>query len=462
MWIQEEPLSFIKEYLDHLQVELKQLCNFHELSVIQRMWLGFCLMGILLTNTICWAKFERMSFKRYTQQALSWMFRHSKMPWDKLLMASISSLLKKFGIQEGVLILDDKDISRSKNAKKLFRLHKIKDKKTGGYFLGQNIVMLYFVTRQFCIPAGFAFYSPDPDFKKWKEEIANLKKRKVDKQQWPKRPERSPDHPKKYELAIQLAGNFKAHFPHIKIQAVLADALYGHLPFIQGIERLWDDTQIITKMRNNQRVAYGNKPYSCESYAQSYANWQQEVVIRGRDQKTILTGGGRLYVPSHETKRFVIAIKYAGEAKYRYLMATKLSWNMKMIIEAFSLRWLIEVFFEDWSCYHGFCSLAKQCGIEGSLRPLILSLLFDHCFFFHAIQTISLKNECSLATFGTLLERIRSEALCHFIRQILDDESPKAKLQELVDHLEEVFPLRSSKKHFSGTYIDLGMNKNVA
>jgi hypothetical protein len=92
---------------------------------------------------------------------------------------------------------------------------------------------------------------------------------------------------------------------------------------------------------------------------------------------------------------------------------------------------------------------------------LTLSLPFDHCFFFHQVQVLFLKNERSLATFGTLLERARSEAFCHFIRNIFEDISPKAKLQELVDNLESVFPLRTSKKYFSGVAIDLGPKRKV-
>jgi hypothetical protein len=57
------------------------------------------------------------------------------------------------------------------------------------------------------------------------------------------------DHPKKYELAIELLSNFKKQFAHIKVHAVLADVLFGHLPFIQGVEALWDNVQNITKMR---------------------------------------------------------------------------------------------------------------------------------------------------------------------------------------------------------------------
>ena len=81
MWIWKEPLSFIKDYLDRLEEELEKQGTSYRLSSIQRLWLGFCLMGILLTNTVYWAKFERMSFKQYTQQAISWMFLHSNSPY---------------------------------------------------------------------------------------------------------------------------------------------------------------------------------------------------------------------------------------------------------------------------------------------------------------------------------------------------------------------------------------------
>ena len=113
MWTVEAPLTFINTYLDHINKGLQDEGNGLKLSQIQRMWLGFCLMGILLTNSICWAKFERMSFKSYKRQAISWMFRHAKLPWDKILTVSVRIILKRFGITEGFLVIDDKDISRS-------------------------------------------------------------------------------------------------------------------------------------------------------------------------------------------------------------------------------------------------------------------------------------------------------------------------------------------------------------
>jgi hypothetical protein len=88
--------------------------------------------------------------------------------------------------------------------------------------------------------------------------------------------------------------------------------------------------------------------------------------------------------------------------------------------------------------------------------------LFDRCFFFHKQQTLLLENNSSLAIFGTVEERARAEAFFHLIHQILEDDSPKAKLQELVDHLDEVYPFRSSKKHFSGISVDFEMFRKTA
>jgi len=109
MWNEQTPLPFIKTYLDRLNQGLELEGKQYKLSITQKLWLGFCLMGILMTNSICWAKFERMSFKSYTQHALSWMFRHAKLPWEKLLLTSTKTILNAFQIKEGVLVIDDKD-----------------------------------------------------------------------------------------------------------------------------------------------------------------------------------------------------------------------------------------------------------------------------------------------------------------------------------------------------------------
>jgi len=45
-----------------------------------------------------------------------------------------------------------------------------------------------------------------------------------------------------------------------------------------------------------------------------------------------------------------------------------MSWRTLDIIFAPTLRWLIEVFFEDWKSYEGWDQLAKQPGKEGYVQ----------------------------------------------------------------------------------------------
>jgi hypothetical protein len=81
-----------------------------------------------------------------------------------------------------------------------------------------------------------------------------------------------------------------------------------------------------------------------------------------------IVGSIRVEVCAHSRKRFVITLKYRGEKDYRYLVARDMSWLTLDIIQVYSLRWLVEVFFEDWKSYEGWTQLAKQTGEEGSSR----------------------------------------------------------------------------------------------
>src|SRR5258708_14598654 len=76
------------------------------MSAIQRTWLAFCVTAVLVTNSICWARFERASLGTYSLAALSWMFRHSKLPWDEILVASVSSILLHHALTAASLPLD--------------------------------------------------------------------------------------------------------------------------------------------------------------------------------------------------------------------------------------------------------------------------------------------------------------------------------------------------------------------
>lgn len=87
----------------------------------------------------------------------------------------------------------------------------------------------------------------------------------------------------------------------------------------------------------------------------------------------------RVNVVSYGCKLVVIALKYAGEDDYRYITATNLSWRTIDIVNAYSLRWLIEVFFQDWKTHEGWQSMATHQGEIGARSGVVLSLMSE-CF----------------------------------------------------------------------------------
>jgi len=173
-----EPSQFIKQYIEELNISLEQYQPGAGLTFTQKTWLIFCLTGILMVNAVCQAKFERASLGEYKIAALSWMFRNGKILWEKSLIASVMHILKKYGITNGVLILDESDRARSKNTKRIHKVHKQKHKAGGGYVNGQTVVLLLLVTESITVPVGFKFYMPDPAVSAWNKEEKRLKKKR--------------------------------------------------------------------------------------------------------------------------------------------------------------------------------------------------------------------------------------------------------------------------------------------
>lgn len=445
-----QALPFIQSYVESLSNELKQEHKNYEFSASQIIWFATCLMGVLFTNTISWEGFSKISIGTYSKAALSKMCFKGKIGWNRLLICSTRMILKKFKVIEGILIIDDKNHSRSKKTNKIFGVHKQKDKKTGGYSMGQNIILLYLVTPYFCLPISFLFYVPDPDLSQWARDKA-LHKKQGRKEKFRTAPTRSPMHPKKYELAIELLKNFAAEFPGFKVYTVLADALYGNKAFFNNVKIIFPKVQIISQLRSDQNVIHRNQKLNIKAFFESYKGWKHKIIVRGGKHLEVMAGGARLFVNAHGKKSLVVALKYIGEESYRYLIADDLSWNMTEIMQEYTLRWLIEVFIEDWVCYCGYCSLAKQRGYEGSARPLILSLLFDHCFLLHPQQQSFIEQRQPLATLGSLINYAKCESLTHFISAIFNHEDPVNYWIKVETRMREMFcTLRQSKKHMSG------------
>ena len=468
------PLPFIEEYVNFIDNQLsiidKGLC----LSNIQRRWLSVCLMGIFSTNTICWSRFQRASLGTYQDGALSWMFGHSDLPWDLFLTASSRAIMKAFGITEGVLVVDDSDRKRAKVTTKI-PTYKIYDKKTGGYFNGETVVVLLLVTDKITIPVGFEFYRPDPQIANWKKQKRDLKAKGVSRGDLPKSPKiDSRKYPTKSALADKLLQKFKNDHPSINIKAVVADNHYGNALLMNDVAAKICP-QMLSELKCNQKI-HRPRNHKTPSQNQNDTNEQKAknkckddllsledyfknrpftkmiVKVRGQGEQVVWFNSARLFVESHGAKRLVIALHYDNQdkAETRYLVATDLSWRTQDVIQAFTLRWLVEVFFEDLKVYEGWGQLAKQSRDDGSRRVLILSLLLDHCLFFYGPNKIRLENKQPAATVGSMIEHIRVQALVECVKKIIQQSLIQDPTQKLADMICGQFTLKPSKKHLHG------------
>jgi hypothetical protein len=144
-----------------------------------------------------------------------------------------------------------------------------------------------------------------------------------------------------------------------------------------------------------------------------------------------------------------VAIKYEEEESYRYLIASDLSWRTLDIVQGHTLRWLVEVFIQDWKSYEGWSPLTKQPGEEGARHSVILSLLVDHSLFVHPDQQRQLKNNLPAYTVGSLRANVQVECLVEVINDLISSDNPQENLQRFTQALHKVFAFGRSKKHMS-------------
>ena len=91
-----EVLPFVTNFVYDLNEALKEIDPKAGLSRIQKGWLGFCIGAIVVTNSVCWKRFERAGWGCCSHAGLSWMFRRTKILWQSLLCASVEVILHWF------------------------------------------------------------------------------------------------------------------------------------------------------------------------------------------------------------------------------------------------------------------------------------------------------------------------------------------------------------------------------
>jgi hypothetical protein len=124
-----------------------------------------CLTAVLVTNALGWARFARASLGTEALAALSWMCRHSPMPWDQCLGARVLGILPPHGRTSGSLGIDDTDTPRSQSAQARASRAKLRDQSRGGSLWGHRLVLLVLVPPTLSLPVGVVFSPPAPELR---------------------------------------------------------------------------------------------------------------------------------------------------------------------------------------------------------------------------------------------------------------------------------------------------------
>ena len=171
--------------------------------------------------------------------------------------------------------------------------------------------------------------------------------------QRPPKPPPNPLYPTKQVLALRLLQRFHAQHPSLRVHCITADALYGTAAFVDGASALFEGVQVISQIRSTQNVRVQKHKQHVADYFATHPGTPHTIRLRGGEEVGAIVGSAQLYVCAHKTKRFIVAIKYKSEETYRYLMASDLTWRTLDIVQGHTLRWLVEVFVQDWKSYEG-------------------------------------------------------------------------------------------------------------
>lgn len=445
-----EPLKEAIEYVTELNKKCQEKKT-RPMSQRAIVWMAFCLTSIAITGTLCWKHFERCSAGRWTMAALSAFFRRSGIPWEKILHASTTMILKRYAINSGVLVVDDGDNHRSKKTTMIYGCHKVRNKKGGGFVQAQNITFLLLVTDKITIPVGFEFYRPNPKMKEWKKIDKQQRKKGIPKSKRTPMPEVDVNFPTKKAIGVKLIRKFKFHHSDFKIKSISADNAYFCKKFWASCSRIYPKAQFISQPKKSQHVICpqrGSLPI--EKYFSSKKKMTGTFVLRGHLEKSIEFCSARVRIKSHNRKFHIVAYRYSDNEDFRYLCARDLSWNGKEIITSYAWRWLIECEIEDFQLNGGFGRMSLQRGKLGAYRGVTLSLLFEHFLIQHPINENRLRSNQSLVTAGSLRMQLKIDSLNQSTKLILKSESPLHFLKDVLTGLQESVYLRSSRKHMSG------------
>jgi hypothetical protein len=304
-----KPASFVRAFLDAVDDAIRAHQPHHGMSAMPRAWLAFWVTAVVVTHAMCWARFARARLGTYALAALSWMFRHSKMPWDDLLVASVRVLLHHQGITAGSLLSDATDTPRSKAAHPLAPLYKLRDTESGGYLGGQRLVFLVVVTPTISLPVGCTFYQPAPELSAWDKQEKALKKPGIPTPPRLPQPPPHPRSPTQPQLALRWLAQGTMDHPGIRGHWIVADALSGTAPCVAGASALFGGVPGISQARSHQHIQGQQREQHLTDSLAAHPGTPQPLRLRGGDERVAMGRSARFFVCAHQTKRCIVALK---------------------------------------------------------------------------------------------------------------------------------------------------------
>ena len=82
--------------------------------------------------------------------------------------------------------------------------------------------------------------------------------------------------------------------------------------------------------------------------------------------------------------------------------------------------------------------MTKHTGKKGSCRGVVLSLLTDHCLFFHPDQQAFIDDNLAACTVGSLIRQIRIECFLQFVSDMVTNEEQNCRLDDLAQVLKNL------------------------
>jgi len=437
----EKPLNSVTRFVS-LIAEQESI----KLTKKQALFLSMLLTGMVLQGSFKVTRIATLFMLKFSAAAMYGMFRRARIPFDRLFWGCLKLIIQLFNVRKLVIAIDDTERERSKGCRILPFVRKAICKSTGGWVQAQNLVFLALVTDRVTIPIWFSFHRP-----------ARLTKEQ--KKRCKKNPKKIYEFDPKYRTKIDLAciglfivARLIKKIEHelgitLQVKCVTGDNGFAAAKLQQAVARYFG-CQYVSKAKPNQNVTVRGQVFSLSDYFAKFKPIACNLMLRGKCIP-IEYKAARVFVNSYGRKLLVVAIRYKTDQDWQYLFGTDLTWTAISIIKAYSLRWLVEVFFEDWKQYDGWGVGALQRSVEGAVRGVFLSLLADLFLLYHQRTEKSLQEHGrhELYSAGTVIRQLHTEAVHQAIEGVLAHDNPRQRLAEIQEIMLQVAERRVSLKH---------------